>query len=101
MNGFAAAASLVLAPGVQWVFIVGISLCLLLLLLRFLLGPTAFDRLLALESFALVFMCLVAVWGVRIGTVWFFDLILVLSVVGFLSTVALARYFDSGSVDDD
>jgi multisubunit Na+/H+ antiporter MnhF subunit len=93
--------SLIHSPTVQMIFIIGVAVCLLLLLVRFSIGPTSLDRLVALDSFAIVFLCLVAVWGVHIGTVWFYDLILMLSVVGFLSTIALARYFDQGSVDDD
>lgn len=93
--------SLIHSPTVQMIIIIGVAVCLLLLLVRFAIGPTSLDRLVALDSFAIVFLCLVAVWGVHIGTVWFYDLILMLSVVGFLSTIALARYFDQGSVDDD
>lgn len=78
-----------------------LALCLLGVAVRFLLGPTVFDRLAALESFSLTFLCLVAVLGLAFDTGWFLDFILVYSLVGYLVTVAVARYLARGSIVDD
>lgn len=76
-------------------------ICVGMLVLRFILGPTVFDRLTVLESFAPALLCLFAVWGVMLKTLWFFDVILVLSLVGFLSTVAAVKYVEQGNVGDE
>jgi multisubunit Na+/H+ antiporter MnhF subunit len=74
--------------------------CLVLVFVRFVLGPTQLDRLAAFEAATLVLLCLAGLVGLWVETVWFFDFILVLSLVGFLSTVAVANYIE-GSENDD
>lgn len=71
-----------------------LSLCVAMLFARFGRGPTSYDRLVAFEGFALVLLCIAAFWSLLLGTAWFFDAILVLSLVGFLSTIAVALYLE-------
>jgi multicomponent Na+:H+ antiporter subunit F len=75
--------------------------CGVLVFIRFLLGPTHLDRLAAFESAALVGLCLVALYAIWNGSPWFFDLILVFSLVGFLSTVAVACFIEGWEDSDD
>lgn len=75
-------------------FTAAVLLCLSMLFIRFCKGPTPLDRLTAFEGMALVFVCLVGVWGAAMGTLWFFDIVLVMSLVGFLSTIAVAVYIE-------
>lgn len=78
-----------------------LSICIIMLMIRFLLGPTVMDRLACLEAFSPAIVCLFAIWGVAIRTHWFFDVILVLSLVGFLSTVASVKYVEQGVIEND
>jgi len=69
-----------------------LSLGLLLSLVRLVLGPTLPDRILALDlitTLALAFIVLVAILT---GFYLYVDIAISLGLVGFLSTVALARY---------
>lgn len=84
-----------------FVYVVLLGVCLLLMLLRFIKGPTPFDRLTAFESFIMAFLCLVALAAAEGGMAWFFDFILVMSVVGYLSTVALAKFLERGQLGDE
>lgn len=77
-----------------------VGVCLLLVFVRFVLGPTQLDRLAAFEAATLVLLCLAGLVGLWVESVWFFDFILVLSLVGFLSTVAVANYIEGRSNDD-
>jgi len=79
----------------------GLVFCLAMLLLRFLLGPTKFDRLAAMESITLATLCLAMAWGAWLRTEWLIDFVLVFSLLGYLSTVALAKFLEGGSVGDD
>lgn len=84
---------------VPWL-VVPLGLALGMVFLRFLLGPSSLDRLAAFEAATLVGLCLAALFSIWNGSPWFFDLILVISLVGFLSTVAVACHIE-GDRDDD
>lgn len=77
-----------------------LGFCLILVFARFVLGPTQLDRLAAFEAATLVLVCLAGLVGLWLETVWFFDFILMLSLVGFLSTVAVANYIEGRKNDD-
>jgi multicomponent Na+:H+ antiporter subunit F len=69
-----------------------LTLGLLLAIVRLILGPTLPDRILALDlitTLALGFIVLVAILT---GLYLYLDIAIALGLVGFLSTVALARY---------
>jgi multicomponent Na+:H+ antiporter subunit F len=76
-------------------------LCLLMLSWRFIMGPTNLDRLMVMEAITLLVLCLAAVWGLVIDSSYFFDGILVLSIVGFIGTVAVAKLIEKGNLFDD
>ncbi|MBI1291064.1 K+/H+ antiporter subunit F [bacterium] len=76
--------------------ILGISL--LMLTYRVLIGPHVLDRVMVLDFLALIVICLVAAWELALGTNDFFDAILILTIIGFVTTVALAKYLESGRV---
>lgn len=82
-----------------------LSLSLLLAVLRVLLGPTLPDRILALDMMVAVVIGFIAVFGIRAGYTLYVDIAIALGLVGFLSTVAFARYVYtramSGAVHDD
>jgi multicomponent Na+:H+ antiporter subunit F len=76
----------------SWIGLGCLSLGLLLSIVRLILGPTLPDRILALDLIttqALGFIVLVAVLT---GFYLYVDIAIALGLVGFLSTVALARY---------
>lgn len=75
--------------------------CLSLLIIRFVLGPTNLDRLMCMEAITLLIMSLGALWGLSMKSVYFLDAILVLSIVGFISTIAIAKFIEKGRLFDD
>jgi len=76
-------------------------LCQVLLVWRFILGPSNLDRTMTVEAMSLIFLCLIAVIAVIVGTGYFFEVILVLSIVGFLSTVMIAKFIERGRIFDE
>jgi len=60
--------------------------------LRLVLGPTLADRVLALDMLVTVGIGLIAVQTVRTGYGQYLDVAIALGLVGFLATVAFARY---------
>ena len=73
--------------GVVVVF-VGMSLCLV----RLLRGPHLADRALAADAIVTHLVALVLLLTIRMETLLLFDGVLVLSLLGFVTTVAAAQY---------
>lgn len=69
-----------------------LSLALLLSLVRIVIGPTLSDRVLALDLLTVVAMGFVGAVAVRTGLMLYLDIAIALALLGFLATVALARY---------
>ena len=65
---------------------------------RILLGPRAQDRVLALDTLYLTVMLLFVVTGMRLGSVFLFEAAMVVAVMGFVATVALAKFLFRGEV---
>lgn len=65
---------------------------------RLLRGPSAVDRVLALDTLYVNAVVLTVLLGLRGGTELLFEGALLIAMVGFVSTVALARYIARGDV---
>lgn len=71
--------------------VLGIVLCLW----RILRGPHLADRVLAADAMALHVVGLVIVLAIKLDTVIFFDVALVVAIIGFVSSLAFAQYIGS------
>lgn len=65
---------------------------------RLLGGPTLPDRILALDTLAINAVALVVLLGIRWQTAMLFEAALIIAMLGFVSTVALARFVCRGDV---
>jgi multicomponent K+:H+ antiporter subunit F len=75
-----------------------VTLTLLLCGWRLLRGPTIADRVLALDTLYLSLVALVVLLGLRWQTPLLFEAALIVALLGFVGTVALARYLSRGDV---
>ncbi|MCD0187095.1 MULTISPECIES: monovalent cation/H+ antiporter subunit F [Acinetobacter] len=91
---------MMILPYALGICMVAITLSMLLCLYRLIIGPSIVDRLLALDTLFLNATCLVVVLGIFWSTTSFFEGALLVAMLGFVSTAALARYFTSGHVID-
>jgi multicomponent Na+:H+ antiporter subunit F len=69
-----------------------------LVLARALLGPTIYDRILALNSFGTKTVLLIAVYGFLTGRPDFLDIALVYALINFAGTIAVLKYFEYGDL---
>lgn len=69
-----------------------LSLCFLLTVIRVLVGPSLPDRVLALDMLVTIAIGFIAVIGIRTGFTLYLDIAIALGLVGFLATVAFARF---------
>jgi multicomponent Na+:H+ antiporter subunit F len=74
------------------VSLVVLCISLALGIYRVIVGPTLPDRVLALDMLVAVSIGLIAVLGVRTGFSFHVDIAISLGLVGFLATVAFARF---------
>jgi multicomponent K+:H+ antiporter subunit F len=74
------------------------GLALLLCVWRLLRGPEATDRVLALDTMYVNVVALVVLLGLRMGSSIYFEVALLIALLGFASTVALGRYLSRGDV---
>ena len=80
------------------VAMVAILVCMILSLLRATLGPTVFDRVLALNSFGTKTVLLIAVFGFLTNRPDFLDLALVYALMNFVGTLAVMKYSRFGDL---
>ena len=76
--------------------VAALLVAMLLALTRAALGPTVYDRVLAVNSFATATVLFIAVAGFLSGRPDFLDLALVYTLINFIATLAVLKYFKVG-----
>ena len=73
---------------------IAIMIVMVLALVRAFLGPTLFDRILAVNMFGTKIVLLVAVLGVVSDQPSFVDIALVYALINFIAIIAVLRFFE-------
>lgn len=69
-------------------------------MVRLVIGPNAEDRILALDTMYVNSIALILLIGVQFETQFYFEAALLIAMLGFVSTIALAKYLDRGNLID-
>lgn len=77
---------------------VGILVSMTMALVRALLGPTVYDRVMAVNIFGTKTVLLIAVLGFLTGRPEFLDLALVYALINFIGTIAVLKFFEFGDL---
>jgi multicomponent K+:H+ antiporter subunit F len=75
-----------------------VSAALLMSLARLVIGPDKPDRILALDTLYVNTVALLVLLGVQLATDLFFEAALVIALMGFIGTVALAKFLTRGDI---
>lgn len=75
-----------------------LALAMALALARMVRGPRAQDRVLGLDTLYVNSMLMLLVFGMRTGSVLYFEAALIIAMLGFVATVALAKFLMRGEV---
>lgn len=75
-----------------------IILSMLCCVIRLVIGPSAQDRVLALDTLWICSMLFILLIGIRFDSLLYFDIALIIALTGFISTVALAKFLIRGVV---
>jgi multicomponent K+:H+ antiporter subunit F len=75
-----------------------LALAMISAALRILRGPRAQDRVLAMDALYVNAMLLLLVFGIGSGTTLYFEAALVIGLLGFVATTAMAKFLMRGEV---
>ncbi len=75
-----------------------LGLAILCSAIRMIRGPRAQDRILGFDSLYVNAMLLVLTVGIRTGSTLYFEAALIIAIIGFVSTFALAKFLLRGEV---
>ena len=81
-----------------WIASSAVGLALLLNLYRLLRGPTAPDRIVALDTAYVNAIALIVLYGVKEASSVYFEVAMLIAMVGFVGTVMLAKHLLRGDV---
>jgi multicomponent K+:H+ antiporter subunit F len=75
-----------------------VGLCQMMAMIRVVIGPGTGDRILALDTMVVNAIGLVVLMGLAQGTRIYFEVSLIIAMLGFVSTVAYARFVLRGDI---
>ena len=84
-------------------FAAGLAACavaLVMVLVRAMKGPTAFDRLLAVNAIGTTIILGIALHGYVMGRPEFVDISILYAIINFIGTFAVLKLFDTGGLGD-
>ena len=65
---------------------------------RVAIGPSAADRAIALDTLTMVFIGIICILCIAWSSSLYFDAVWILTLVGYLGSVAVARYLEKGKL---
>jgi multicomponent K+:H+ antiporter subunit F len=77
---------------------VAVALSQIMSMVRLVIGPDAGDRILALDTMVVNVIGLIVLLGISQGTSLYFEVSLIIAMLGFVSTVAYARFILRGDI---
>jgi multicomponent Na+:H+ antiporter subunit F len=86
---------------VEFLIVAGLAsygIAIAVAVIRMVIGPTLPDRVLALDIIGVKLISCVAIVSVMLSTTAFLDVILILGILAFISTIAFARYLERGVI---
>lgn len=75
--------------------IIALLVAMALTLVRAILGPSIFDRILSANSFGTKIVLFLGVYGFLTGRPDFLDIALLYTLINFIGTLAVLRFFES------
>ncbi|SDD17951.1 multicomponent Na+:H+ antiporter subunit F [Terribacillus halophilus] len=85
---------------VSIICLIALSVSILLLIIRVMRGPTNADRAVALDAIGVNIMAFAALLAIILITPNFNDIVLLIGILLFIGTVAIAIYLEKGDLID-
>lgn len=81
-----------------WITFGAVAIAQILAMIRLVIGPATGDRILALDAMVLNAIGLIVLLGIAQGSMIYFEVTLIIAMLGFVSTVAYARFILRGDI---
>ena len=81
-----------------WLSFVLVTGAIVFSALRLLIGPSAADRILALDTLYINAIALLVLLGIQLASPLYFEAALLIALMGFVGTVALAKFLLRGDI---
>ncbi len=81
-----------------WIAFGAVATAQIMAMIRLVIGPHTGDRILALDTMAVNAIGLIVLLGIAQGTIIYFEVALIIAMLGFVSTVAYARFVLRGDI---
>ncbi|MDM5230054.1 Na(+)/H(+) antiporter subunit F1 [Lysinibacillus pakistanensis] len=78
--------------------IVVICLSMIAVVYRMVKGPSASDRVVALDSLGVSLISLIGLFSILVETSFFLEIILLLAILSFIGTVAFSKFIEKGDI---
>jgi len=88
----------IILSGALAIAFVLVSAALLMSLWRLIIGPDQPDRILALDTLYVNTVALLVLLGVHLASNLYFEAALLIALIGFVGTAALAKYLTRGDI---
>ena len=83
-----------------YVATISILISFILVLIRLFMGPTLYDRVLALNAFGTLAVLMISVVGFLFGRPDFLDIALLYALLNFIGTIAILKFFRYKQIGD-
>lgn len=83
-----------------WGSIVIITLAMIVLVYRIVIGPSASDRVVALDALGVALIALIGLFSIMVETSFYLEIILLLAILSFIGTVAFSKFIEKGDIID-
>ncbi|MEO0093440.1 MAG: monovalent cation/H+ antiporter complex subunit F [candidate division WOR-3 bacterium] len=82
------------------ILMVGLACCAFFCLYRALQGPSISDRVISVDIMGIIFTCITALMSIRYKLPYLMDLAIIIAILSFVGTLALAKYLEGRHLDD-
>ncbi|WP_113911878.1 K+/H+ antiporter subunit F [Roseovarius dicentrarchi] len=81
-----------------WIAFIAVAVAQVMAMIRLIIGPDTGDRILALDTMVVNAIGLIVLLGIAQGSHIYFEVTLIIAMLGFVSTVAYARFVLRGDI---
>ena len=81
--------------------LIACAVCILMLVARAASGPSAFDRILAVNSIGTIIILGISLHGFALGRPEFVDISILYAILNFLGTLAILRFYRGSEVTEE
>lgn len=78
------------------IVLIALLLCIILAIVRVVLGPTAPDRIVGLDTINTIVISSMVIFGAAFNEVIYIDVAIVYALLSFISTLFIAKYLEGG-----